>query len=161
MSLWLESDGAQVFSAQRLFCLTSFHRLIWAENRIYWWCLWTSALTPSHPHPNYWHKAGDERTNNHLDTKETIFLIFKRVDISQCSLRRKHTVAASLGETEDPLACVSSTVKRCLPLLLLAESPVLFLTPRPYQAGPSHRLECKHTAVAQGGLCLGSAGSKS
>ena len=76
------------------------------------------------------------------------------------SEEKKHAVAASSGETEDPLASVSSTAKRWLPLLLLlllAVSPDLLLfllmlqnCPGTYQAGPSHRLECKHTAEAQG-----------
>ncbi len=78
--------------------------------------------------------------------------------------------AVLLGETEDSLACVPSAAKSSLPLLLplllllllLAKSPDLRLYPQglkkypgPYQAGPSHGLECKHT-VAQGllfGFC--------
>lgn len=67
-------------------------------------------------------------------------------------------MAASLRETEDSLARVPSTAKSNLQLLLLllAKSRDLRLfplmlqnCPRPYQAGPSHRLECKHT-VAHG-----------
>lgn len=89
---------------------------------------------------------------------------------SKAQWEETSVATASLRESEDLLASmVSTAAARCLlpppppppprppPPLLLAESLNLLLSPLMrqtclglYQASPSHRLECKHTAVAQG-----------
>lgn len=77
---WLECDRAQVFPPERLLCLTSFHMLVRAESRLYWWpCLWTVAWTPSHPH-NYWHKTRDDRTSDSLGIEVKTFLLFQQIN---------------------------------------------------------------------------------
>ena len=102
----------------RPLCLTCFHRLLWSKSRIFWcwWCLWTGPRASSHP-DNHWHKARDDRNQQQSWYRRDEFSVFPAgwlcLDISRCSVKRKHAVAASSGEAEDPLACVSFTAKRC------------------------------------------------
>lgn len=162
MFLWLESDGAQVFSSEILFLFNLLPQAdvgqkaeytdvggVYEQGHRHHSTRITTGTKPDMTEPRFFWNPRNK------------FSVFPAaslcLDISRCSMRRKHAVAASSRETEDPLASVSSTAKRWLPLLLLAVSPYLLLfllmlqnCPGTYQAGPSHRLECKHTAEAQG-----------
>lgn len=144
---WL---GFDVFSWKTL---TSFYSLMWAESRIYWcWsCFWTGAqtklrLAKSQRRQKQWESCN---IGKH-------FFCFSRRWVSP-NTQWEHSVAATLGDNEDPLPHVSSNVKRCLSPAAAGRAPcslpfplMLQKCPQPYQAGPSHRLECKHSAGAQG-----------
>lgn len=158
--------GLRCFSPETLLCLTSSHRLTWAESRIncYWLCWLEFSYRGMDAIPTRrttGTKPKSDRTSKCLSIGERSFLLFQQADSALTSLNAQrgenmlwlhHGGRLRILEPVCPLMLRDAYHCCCFWQWALISSffPPLMLQnyPGPYQAGPSQRLECKHTAVA-------------
>lgn len=163
---WLESDGAQVFFSWNTFVFNLLPQadVSRKQNKLLLVVLVGVFIQGHGRHPTRrtaGTKPKSDRTSKCLSIGERSFLLFQQADSALTSLNAQrgenmlwlhHWGRLRILEPVCPLMLRDAYHCCCFWQWALISSffPPLMLQnyPEPYQAGPSQRLECKHTAVA-------------